>query len=41
MFDQDIDLIYLIALEIEGTIGTTRSDSYLDLHIEIERHNQV
>ena len=36
-FDDFVDRIYPIELEIEDTTDTDRSASYLDLHLEIDR----
>ena len=40
-FDDYVDLIYSIELEIKYTTDITRSTSYLDLHINNDSEGQV
>ena len=40
-FDDYVDLIYLIELEIKYTTDITRSTSYLDLHIDNDSKGRV
>ena len=36
-FGEFVDRIYPIKLEVKDTTGTTRSASYIDLHLEIDK----
>jgi uncharacterized protein involved in high-affinity Fe2+ transport len=38
-FDDDVDGIYPIELEIKDTTDAARSASYLDIHLEIDIKN--
>jgi hypothetical protein len=40
-FDDFVDRIYSIELEIEDTTDTDRSASYLDLHLEIDSEGRL
>ena len=40
-FGDVVDRIYPIAHEIQGTADTTRSTSYLDLHLAIHRDGRI